>query len=150
MPTHNKDLEVQAEKRCSGAGIEAAGFIAGGGSVEVGCLAGGFSVWEVLQHYRDRQGSGLATQAWRQAVSPAFSDQLRTGAVLGQREFPFEAACIVTALIWALLTSCSNAGPSFGTKNAPEGGGRNLDRNQTSGSCVHKFYFLSQRVRGPG
>ena len=27
LPTHNKDLEVQDEKYCSGAGIEPAGFI---------------------------------------------------------------------------------------------------------------------------
>lgn len=58
----NKYLEVKAEMHCGGAGIE--------------------PLWSFH--------SGLAPQGWRQAVSPGRSDQLRTGVVLGQREFPLK------------------------------------------------------------
>lgn len=81
--------------------------------MEAGDVAGGGSSWEVLQQCRNRP-SGLAAQGWGQAVSPGGSNQLRTGAVLGGREFPFKATptpqC-VTALTWALLMSRSDPSP---------------------------------------
>ena len=63
LPTHSKDLEVQAEKHGSSTRIEPGGLCHS--RMEAGTLAGGCSGWEVLQQCQDRP-SGLITRGWRE------------------------------------------------------------------------------------
>ena len=111
--------------------------------MEAGSLEGGCSGWDVLQQLQDRP-SGLAAQGWRQAVSPGQSHLLRTGVVLGQREFPLQPIPWCNCSDLGSLTR--HSGPSTQEKNARPVALEVAVKSQVA--VYSKFYLSPQATVG--
>ena len=112
-------------------------------------MAGGCSGQEVLQH-RGRP-SGLAAQGWRQAVSPGRSHRLRTGELLGRREFPLKPTpqCHNSDLDSFKEPFCSVT-PLHLAKNTPAGCLRGRHNRELDGSVQQVLFMPSEKAGLPG